>query len=566
MHFHSPQHVDGNPLQLWDGFDYTLEQTVLCRAVKRDLKPFLQNQRLLSARVNAKWNEVIEDTKSWAMPETTEEETIVRDMLMWALNSAVVPKKRGQELASLHGRIVKLDELGPLWRQVILRRPITWEKQEPNPQAEEPDKLNPMHYAAPMRIQWGKQGSWYALEDVEVGRRAYGFAVGRVRIDSLQEMLEEVAADFLLRLRYKNRDLFAVALARFEVDAPNPDEPPNFKSILESLNDYGPWNLMEWEWIQYAWHWFLPGFSPPPNVRLSEHHVPKPKLALKTLVNPLTPVGDAKGQVMVGRVGRKPLIMNFRRFSGILYEGQPKTGKSTLAGAHLSQLGEKLFWFAVTAGEFEAAQWWIDQFGGWVEELDLPDADNEKDELETIRTDKIDAWAKVLAKFKSYEERGKVSGPGLWRPAELSTRWERYLGELLAAYRKYWQLWFKDHYTDLAILFIDNLSGLLEEANDANLGSMPYEASKMVGNTVKWFVTQGRNYGLTIAVAGHTIKFLDRWGSDFYGSFGMHFSFYENDYTYVTALSPKEGEVYAPRIFVKLPPGLENTFRRREGS
>jgi hypothetical protein len=173
----------------------------------------------------------------------------------------------------------------------------------------------------------------------------------------------------------------------------------------------------------------------------------------------------------------------------------------------------------------------------------LPDADNLKDQEVLIRKDKEDAQAKVLAKFKSWEERGKVSGPGLWRPEDLTVRWEYYLAEVLASYRKYWQLWYRESSArDLATLFIDNLSGLLEEQHDANLGSMPHDASKTVGVIVKWFVTQGRNYGLTTAVATHTIQSLDRWGSDFYGSFGMHFSFYENDYTYVTALSPKEGE------------------------
>ncbi len=563
VHFSSPEYVDGSKLQLWEAFDWNLDLMLLSRSVHQDLTPMFTHQDELRLRVNDFWVDVLDDTRQYALV-TRDEELRVRDLSMWTHSGNVVPK-RDEETAALHGRIVRFDELGPFWRQVMHRLPITWEKQEPDLLIMDLETgkglLNPVVYAAPRKIQWGKW--WYAIDSVEVGKRASAFALVRIHVDSLAD-LQKQPVDLLMRTRHVDKQLYVTAIARMETKVDNLKEPPDFSRTYDRLVEIGQTQMLQDDWVKSAWYWFWPGSPPVPNIKLSQHRVDKPKRALKLLVEPLTPMGDIKGQVVVGRVGRKPLVMDFYKRSGILYEGQPKTGKSELAGFHYGQLGPEFFWFASTAAEFEAAEYFISEMGGTVVKVYLPDSDDLDEQILLIKQDKKDAEAYMLERFQIFEERGKiVRGPYLFRPEELSVRWVAYEDALLGALRKHWQLWFRAERA-LGAIFVDNLTGLPDEMHDANLGSMPHDKSQDVGAKVRWFVTNGRNYGLVTGTAVHEVGNLDRFSSAFYRSFNLHFRFYENEWTNITILNPKAGEIIAPQVYIRMTKGLDRVYRRRE--
>lgn len=559
VHFSSPEYVDGSKLQLWEAFDYDLDLMLLSRAVTQDLSSMFTHHDELMMKVNDYRADVLEDTRQYALT-SRDEKLLVRDLVMWTNAAAVIPARPGQETAALHGRIVRFDELGPFWWQVMHRLPITFERQENDPLT---GTINPMLYAAPRRIQWGKW--WYSIDNVEISKRAYAFALVRIHVDHLED-LQKQPVDILQRARHVDKQYYTIALVRMETKVEDFSKPPDFSFQYDRLVELGETKMLQDDDVKAAWYWFWPGSPPVPNVKMSMHHVAKPKKAMKMLVSPLSPMGDSTGQVVVCRVGRRPLVYDFYKRSGILYEGQPKTGKSELAGFHYGQLLD-YFWFASTAAEFEAMEDVVDKSGGTV--LKVPtehceDSDDLEEQIRLIADDKKRVWNYMGNIFRVSEERGKiVGGPYLFRPEELTVRWVAQEYEYLAALRKFWQIWFRQQRA-LGAIFVDNLSGLPEEKYDAHLGSMPHDKSDNVGAIVRWFVTNGRNYGLVTGTAVHEMLNLDRFSSGFYRSFNLHFRFYENDHTNITILNPKAGEVLVPQGYVRLPPVLDRVYGRRE--
>lgn len=562
---HSSSFVDGSPLELHRAFGYTSEFTLLVRAVRQSPSTFVRHLQNEEETSNEARTQFLEDVKEWALPRKTQQ-IFGHDLLIWGPTSVIVPEGR-EETAALYGKVINYFQLGSVARSVLYGLPMDVSEIRRDPIT---GSVDPVWYAAPRKVVWYSR--FYVMPDIN---RAFAFWSGVVTPDNIGQLLE--LGDLLLRAENVERNLYFSALLRVSANISNGK--PDFNGTASQLTKLGKWEQRSGNDIRAAFQAFIPGALPFPSWH--RHSVAKPVAVFKNITQSLKTVGDRNGTNMIGTIDGQPLLLDPWMRPGRFYEGPSKSGKSTLAAAHAAQVTKNILWFPLTAGQFEAAPYWVQDFGGTVISLNLPDAytimQSEGAKLENRAivqrqeelhaNDRAEAESSVQQLIESWHKRGKIVGlPLTFRVESGDTiRLLNWYVHFLAAWREAWRHWF-ERTGEWALVVGDNFSALRLSGDDPILGEIPEATGRNLGLAFAWLVSNGRNIGNACWVLTHAIQDLDYISTGLYNQFGLHISLRHDDYTLATVIQPKEREVLAPQLYIRLPQPIKSEVERREPS